>query len=135
MSDNLNIPQIAAIFPVIPSMITARICEHHVLDKKNGSAVNGLWAYPLNAIVTVATVCLFPVGALIALVVAAVFKLIAISVDCCSSEDNDWHDAARETLGIALFDILSIAHVIAAIFRPDLDEKDWMPEITVEWRK
>ena len=115
--------------PVMLSLGAEVLYNEFVLDE-GGSAIHAGWAYPLMSITALAAP-LFPIGALVSLVVAALFKLIA-----CYAEDDaqKWDKQARVILGIAVFDLLSIAHVVIRIFNPNASY-NWMPEIAMAWSK
>ena len=80
-----------------PAAQTRKLCKYY-LFKKTGSCAHSIWAYPLNAIVTLGTALLMPLVALVNLVAAGVFKLIA----CCPGEDTiDWQQTSDKTLNLS----------------------------------
>ena len=103
------------------SMIAVKVIEK--------SEWNGIWAYPLNGIVCIVGIALQPVCAIINLIVAGIFKLIA----CCASEETaeSWNEAAFENAGMAtVMTVASIYAMAVKIWNPAFEVKTAIEHIT-----
>lgn len=70
---------------------------------KGGSCIHAIWTYPLHGIISLVTAPLMPLVALVNLIAAGIFGLIA----CCAQkkeddeEQIDWREASANALSIS----------------------------------
>lgn len=100
----------AAYLPMLPAnlaAVTGAWCANFIED----SGWHGLWAYPLNGIVTLLAVTLQPLASVIGIVAAAIFWQLG----CCS---DTFDKLARTTFEGAITGLAARPELIVGIFAP-----------------
>ena len=107
METVLAAPQWCAVGPAVGAFMAGRMCAQIT----EANAIHRLWTYPLNGIVSILAIAVQPVAAVVALVVAVIFKLIG----CCS---KDFDDAANQTFQTVIAGFTSRSQIFVRIFNP-----------------
>lgn len=104
-------------FAAAPAILAARLgkfCDRYI----RANAAHGVWAYPLNGLVTILAVAVQPIVTLIGIITAAIFKLIS----CCS---ETYDERANDVFQAAIAGVTARPELLVRIINPSyhLDEK------------
>lgn len=107
-----GIPITCAMAPVFAAANTGKLCE----DYTRKSCAHMAWTYPLHAVVTVLAVAAQPILSLIAIVAAAIFKLLSFA--CCS---HHLEETAKVVFNAGICGLRARAQLIARLLDPSFE--------------
>ena len=106
--------------PAVMAAMTADLFDNRTKKKE----IHALWAYPLNGIVTILAIAVQPILSVVALIAAAIFKLIG----CCSTK---FDESATKVFQAAVCGFAARSQLFVRIFNPtfSIDERFQVREL------
>ena len=122
-----GVPLTLAWAPVWAATNTGSLCK----EATEASGVHVIWAYPLNAVVTVLAVAVQPIASLVAIAAAAIFKLIALAFCCAKNFEKTMSQAARYNFDAGIWGLKARSQLIVRIFNPSFKLGKKLEDVSV----